>query len=95
MADNHRTAGIQAKMSKAHKDQAKINQGILEQINFRNHIERSLIGLLETVDTITLDAHNANKKMSNIKEHLDKFYTGLFTPTVISLRVRLLSLTNK
>ena len=71
---------FKAKLSNVHKEQAEINQGITERIKFRNHIESSLLDLLYTVVTITLEAHNDGKKMSDIKEHLDKeiqrFHTG-------------------
>ena len=63
---------FRAKITKSHDDQA--------QVNFRNKTERSLLGLLDTCDTIALDAYNQNKKMSDIEEELDKemnrFYTG-------------------
>ena len=71
---------FKAMLSEVHKEQAEINQAITERIKFRNHIERSLLDLLYTVDNITLDAHNDGKKMSDIKEQLDKkiqkFHTG-------------------
>ena len=75
---------FKAKLSKVHKEQAEINQGITERIKFRNNIERSLLDLIYTVDNITLDAHNDGKQMSDIKEHFEKaiqkFHTG-FTLT--------------
>ena len=53
---------FKAKMTESHDDQARVNQGILKQIDFRNKTERSLLGLLDNCDTIALDAYNQNKK---------------------------------
>ena len=71
---------FRSKIGKAHEDQAQVNQDILNKMDFRNKIKRSLFDLLDTCDTLTLDAFTQRKKMTEIggeiEKEMDKFYNG-------------------
>ena len=63
---------FRAKINKTHEDQAQVNQGILNKIDFRNKTERSLLDLPDTCDTLTLDAFTQNKKNDRNRRRIQK-----------------------